>query len=268
MKLLWSSLAGLIACGAISLAYAAEPAQPSAPAVSNEANTALQLMGKTLSAENISVKARTLRVYQDDSGDYLHIAHTINIMARRPDRMLVTATGDDGLTKMVYDSKQVSVLDANQNKYAQVAITGDLDHVIDEVSDRMGIDFPLADFLRSDPAKSFLTGVTSGKEVGTVNIDGAPCRHLFFTQSGSIELELWLEKNDRAVPRRLVVTYRAMPGQPNFVAEFTDWNFQSRPSDAEFAFQPPTGATKVELAGIQEGGSAGSTHAPNTGRQK
>src|SRR5262249_26325206 len=84
------------------------------------------------------------------------------------------------------------------------------------------------------------------KEVDTDKIDGVPCRHLFFTQSGAIELELWVENNDRAIPHRLVITYRALPGTPNFIAEFSDWNFQNRPSDADFVFQPPAGATKVD----------------------
>jgi hypothetical protein len=38
-----------------------------------------------------------------------------------------------------------------------------------------------------------------------------------------------------------------LPGQPAFVAEFSDWNFDIHPSDADFAFQPPPGGTAVEL---------------------
>ena len=45
----------------------------------------------------------------------------------------------------------------------------------------------------------------------------------------------------------LIATYRSEPGQPSFIAEMFDWNFSVHPSDAEFAFQPPEGATQVEL---------------------
>jgi hypothetical protein len=181
--------------------------------------------------------------------------------------MAVTATGDDGTTKLVYDGKQVSVFDAVDNKYAQVAMTGNLQHMLDEVSERLGVEFPLADFFSDEPAQSFLAGVVSGKEIGTDRIDGAPCRHLFFTQSGATELELWVENNDRAVPRRLVITYRALPGTPNFVAEFTDWNFQNRSPDAEFVFQPPAGATKVDVANIGNGTVSGAS-TPDAGGNK
>jgi hypothetical protein len=60
-------------------------------------------------------------------------------------------------------------------------------------------------------------------------------------------LELWVENDDRAIPHRLVITYRGLPGTPNFIAEFSDWNFQNRPSDADFVFRPPAGATKVDV---------------------
>jgi hypothetical protein len=44
------------------------------------------------------------------------------------------------------------------------------------------------------------------------------------------------------------VTYCLLPGQPSFIAELSDWNFSVHPADAEFVFQPPAGATQVELA--------------------
>jgi hypothetical protein len=43
------------------------------------------------------------------------------------------------------------------------------------------------------------------------------------------------------------VTYRILPGQPNFIAEFSDWSFDVHPSEAAFAFQPPAGAVEVAL---------------------
>jgi hypothetical protein len=90
-------------------------------------------------------------------------------------------------------------------------------------------------------------GDKGGSHRNMVTIDGVPCRHLLFTQPPGIELELWVEKNEKALPRRLIATYRSEPGQPSFVAELFDWNFSVRPSDAEFTFQPPEGAVQVEL---------------------
>jgi hypothetical protein len=40
------------------------------------------------------------------------------------------------------------------------------------------------------PDKAILTGVTFGRVVNTVTIEGVPCDHLFFSQPPGIELEL------------------------------------------------------------------------------
>lgn len=251
MRLRYASIvAGLLACSALYLppaAQAQEVLSPGTPAISKEAAAALQQMDKTLLQQAFSFEAKTLRAYEGSSGDLLHIAHTINVIVRRPDRLSVEATGDDGTTKLVYDGKQVTLANANANKYAVVPAPGNLQAMMDNVMSRLNVDFPLADFLTNDPAKTFLTDVTSGKQINTVNIDGRPCTHFLFTQSGGINLELWLE-NYSAVPRRLIVTYYTLPGDPSFVAEFSDWNFGIRPSDAQFVYQPPPGAQRVELA--------------------
>jgi hypothetical protein len=190
---------------------------------------------------------QTIRVYADASGQPLHIYHDSEITVRRPDRLLATRTGDDGASKILYDGKTLVVYGAAANKYLSIPVPGTIEGMLKEAMGRFGIDFPLADFLTDTPAKAILSGVTSGRVVNTVTIDGTPCLHLFFSQPPGIELELWLEKNDKALPRRLIVSYRALPGEPNFIAGFSDWNFSIHPSDAEFAFQPPAGATQVAL---------------------
>jgi hypothetical protein len=131
--------------------------------------------------------------------------------------------------------------------------------MLKEAVGRLGVDFPLADFLGEAPDKAFLTGVRSGRVVNTVTIDGAPYDHLFFIQPPGIDLELWLAKNEQSLPRRLIVTYYALPGAPNFIAEFSDWNFNIHPSDADFAFQPPAGAAQVELKPVAAAAPATAT---------
>ena len=253
-----TTAAGLLACGVIGLipaARAAEPAKSVAPGISAEVSAALQQMGKTLAANDFSFQARTIRVYEDENGQPLHIFHNMKVVAHRPDRLAVHGTGDDGANDLFYDGKTVTIFGAKENKYAQIAAPNNIAATLEEVSDRLHVDFPLADLLDTDPGKAFLSGVTSGREVDTVTIDSKPYRHLFLSQAGGIELEIWLDKTEQAVPRRLIVTYRLLPGQPNVIAEFSDWNFSAHPSDAEFVFQPPAGAKKVELTAAATSGS-------------
>jgi hypothetical protein len=241
-------LAGVVAGAIPNGLSAAPPAKPAQPAISEEASAALLRMGQTLRANDFSFQAQTIRVHGDPSGQPLHIFHTLKVTVHRPDRMLVEVTGDDGLSKLVFDGKTAVVYSAAQNKYASIPVPeGTIEGMMKEAVGRLGVDFPLADFLSEAPNKAFLTGVTSGRVVDTVTIDGAPYDHLYFSQPPGIELELWLSKNEQSLPRRLIVTYRSVPGEPNFIALFSDWNFDIHPTDADFAFQPPAGAQQVAL---------------------
>ena len=237
-----------ICCLVPILAPSADAANQAKPAISEEASAALVHMGQALLAEQYSFQVKTIRVYADANGQLLHIFHTMHVTVHRPNRLAVDVNGDDGSRKLFFDGKEAVVYSAALNKYAGIPVPeGTIEGMLKEAVGRLGIDFPLADFLTNAPNKAFLTGVTSGRVVDTVTIDGAPYLHLVFSQPPGIELELWVEKSDRALPRRLIVTYQALPGEPNFVAEFSDWNFDIHPSDADFTFQPPAGAQQVEL---------------------
>ena len=248
-----AGLAGLFPV-ALGSGWLSPAAHAAAPAIDEAASAAVSQMAKTLLASQaFSFQVRTLRTYADPDGLPSHIGHSIKVTVRRPDRLLVAIAGDDGAVNLVYDGKTAAVSRVNAKEYSVIPVPGTLQGMLETLMGRLHVDFPLADFLTDAPDKSFLFGVTEGKDVGTVVIDGVPCSHLFFKQPPDIELELWVEKEkqDRAVPRRLIVTYRSLPDQPSFIAEFSDWKLTAQPTDAEFVFTPPEGAKKVEIKAAQ-----------------
>ena len=109
-------------------------------------------------SKEFSFRSHTVRAYVGSNGELLHIAHTAKIVVRRPDRLLVDATGDDGATKMLYDGKTLVVYDVTQKQYASVPAPGNIDAMLDLAENRMGADFPLADLLSGNPEKSVLAG--------------------------------------------------------------------------------------------------------------
>jgi hypothetical protein len=238
-------IGGLV--GMVPAVRAVESSQPPRGGISDEASETIHRMGATLSANNFSFQARTIRVYLDNQGQPLHIFHTVKIAAHRPNRLAVHAVGDDGSNDLYYDGKTVSVTEAGGKKYVKIAGPGDIQTMMSDVSTRLNIDFPLADLLDPAPGKAVLSGVTAGRKVETSTIDGKPCDHLFFSQTGGIELELWVDKTDKALPRRLIVTYRLLAGQPSFIAEFSNWDFSSQP-DSEFSFRPAASAQQIQLS--------------------
>ena len=218
-------------------------------AIGPDAADALARMGKTLSsAKEFSFQSRTFRSYAGPNGELLHIAHATNTIFSRPDRLSVSVAGDDGSIKMLYDGKTLVVYAVEAKQYVSLPVTGGIDKALDSLEERTGTDFPLADLLSNNPAEAMASGITSGGKVGTSTIEGVRCNHFFFEQAADdLELQLWLEDNEQALPRRVVVTYRSLPGRPIFIAELSDWNFSIQPPDSDFTLQPPPGVIQVEL---------------------
>jgi hypothetical protein len=241
--LIFSSCLFTIGCPA----WAQGDQAPRVAAIDAGTAAALDRMGKTLLADAFSFRSHTIRAYVGPNGELLHIAHTSKFVIRRPDKLLTEVTGDDGSTSMLYDGSKFVIYRPEQKKYLSIAVTGHLESMLAVVEERVGVDFPLEDLLSDNPSAALPSGVTTGGAVGTAMIDGVRCRHFYFVQSPDLDMELWLEDNNRAVPRRLFVTYNLLPGRPTFSAELSEWDFSAHPSDADFVFRPPPGTEEVAV---------------------
>jgi hypothetical protein len=63
-----------------------------------------------------------------------------------------------------------------------------------------------------------------------------------------VDFQLWIADGDQPPPLRAVLTYKNDPGQPQFRAQFSDWNLAGEPPDSTFTFAPPVGANKIPFA--------------------
>jgi hypothetical protein len=73
------------------------------------------------------------------------------------------------------------------------------------------------------------------------------------------DLQLWIAQGSQPLPQRLVITYTRAEGQPQFWAQFSEWNLSPEVPDSLFAFTPATGAAKIAFAPrlqVQPGGVA------------
>jgi hypothetical protein len=222
-------------------------AENPAPGISEESVAAIASMGKTLLSKQFSFRARLFRAYPGPNGELLHFAQNTKTVIYRPDRLSVDESGDNGSIKMLYNGQTLVLYSVEQNQYTSVSVTGNIDKITNVAERLLKVDLPLVDLLTDDPANSVLSGVISGGQVGTSIIDGVRCRHFFFNQADDLELELWLEDNERALPRRFVVTYRNVARRPNFIAELSDWDFSGQAPESTFVFNPPAGAVQVEI---------------------
>jgi hypothetical protein len=90
----------------------------------------------------------------------------------------------------------------------------------------------------------------SAYEVGPALVDGTETNHYAYREE-NIDWEIWLEKGDRPIPRKLVIVDRTDPARPTFTARL-QWTPNQPFTDADFAFVPGPDAKKIQLATYKE----------------
>jgi len=230
--------------------FAGTPAPRTAAAERDaQAMTILQRMADFLSqAQRFSVTAEIGFDVVQESGEKLEFGETRQFLIRRPDRARIDITKRDGDTGgFRFDGREIAVFNTREKVYATAARPGALDEAIAYFINDLDMRFPLAELFSTRLAEALTAKVRSAYNVGPERIMGVPCEHIAL-RGDQADMQLWVAQGDRPLPCRLVITYRDAEGQPQFWAQFSDWNFSPDVSDAQFAFTPPEGAAKIAFA--------------------
>ena len=202
-------------------------------------------------AKQFSFRARDMMDEVLDSGMKIQLGSTKRIVVRRPDRITAQLMGDGLNERIWYDGRTLSIHNRDENTYAVLEVPNNIDEMIDYVARTFGVVMPLADLLFSDVHESTLRDVWFGFYVGLHDVLGVPCHHLAFRQN-AVDWQIWIEDGDKPLPRKLVITYKSLPGQPEFIAFLDEWNLSPELPDEIFVFEPPAGATKIDMQTIIE----------------
>jgi hypothetical protein len=69
-----------------------------------------------------------------------------------------------------------------------------------------------------------------------------------------IDWQIWIEDGKQLVPRKIVITYKTMPGSPQFTAVLSEWDLKTRLPESIFTADIPAdqGITKIEFLTVKE----------------
>jgi hypothetical protein len=166
----------------------------------------------------------------------------------RPDRLRMEGERSDGVkTLTVFNGKEIVLIDETSNVYATAPQSGGLDDTIVHFVKDLGMQLPLAVLLVSQLPAEVKARVRSVDYVERTNIHGSPSHHLA-ARTDMVDFQIWVADGDRPLPQRVVITYRQAKGEPQFWAQFSDWNLAPAVDDSTFLAKPPDGAQKVAFA--------------------
>jgi hypothetical protein len=166
---------------------------------------------------------------------------------RRPDQAHFSyqkRSGESG--ELVFDGSDIWAYSPEENVYATIEQPGDLDQSLDFATVELGIPVPVSDFFAQDPSIALATGVLAARDLGPSSIGGQAGHHIALRKPG-VNYQVWIN-NTSFLPMRVVITYHEEPGQPQFWAQFLEWNTSPLGPDNTFDFQLPEGAERIRFA--------------------
>lgn len=220
---------------------------PQTPVIDPVADKLLKSMSATLSsAKTLGFKADINFDQLIVSGQQIQYGGAARVTLKRPDKVYAEYAGDLNAKKVWYTGGEVTVLDLNTNFYGKLPVPSTLDEAMDSLMTQYGFTLPLSDVLVSDPYKAFVSHVAAGVVIGDSTINGQACKHLAFVEK-YIDWQIWISEGAQALPCKLVITYKTLPGGPQYEAEFYEWAIN--PTIDASAFTPvlPEGAEQIEF---------------------
>jgi hypothetical protein len=227
----------------------AQGQNPTASPAEPEAMPILKKMSEYLAqAGRFSVNVRNGYDVVQESGQKIEFGELRKVTVSRPDHMRIETERSDGEKGLViFDGKQITVYLPNKNVYASASKPGTIDETIQYAVSDLKVRVPLAMMLLTTLPSEIDRRVVSADYVEKTTILDVPCDHLAVRTGQGVDFQVWVAQGEQPLPRRIVITYISETGQPQFWADFSDWNLAPEISDALFAFTPPNGAERIQF---------------------
>lgn len=183
-----------------------------------------------------------------ESGQKLQFSSSFEVCLKRPDRLFITRTDDDGVIKrFCYDGKTATTYDEAEKVYGQIKVPDTIDGMLDYLETVMEAPRPLADLLYND--LSYLAErARAGSYVDISMFQNIPCDHLAF-RGESLDWQFWIGRGEKPLIHKVVITYKALPGEPQLSARLAEWNVSPELSESLFHFSPPEGSRRIQIVG-------------------
>jgi hypothetical protein len=162
-----------------------------------------------------------------------------------PSRLYAEVSNDRDERTYFYDGKSFTLVARRANLYATIEAPPTIAQLADELEQDYGFSVPLVDLFRWGGPKWSPTDITGAIDVGPGVVQGTTCQHYAFRQA-DLDWQVWLQKGDFPLPRRIVITTRTDEARPQFSATYT-WNLAPSFNEDSFVFHAPEGTGQVVL---------------------
>jgi hypothetical protein len=182
------------------------------------------------------------------NGQRIEFGETRRISLARPDRLRIDEVASDGASDLVlFDGKQITVLSADDNLYAQAPQPPSIEDALVYFVRDLRMRMPLALLLSTHVGTELPALAKDVDYVESTEIRGQVAHHIA-GRGDSVDFQLWIAEGTKPLPLRIVITYKLAPGQPRFAADFSDWKISPKFAGNVFQLSLPKDARKIPFA--------------------
>lgn len=227
--------------------FAADPTPtPEVSAQDRSARALLLRMADFMArAPAMSLTMRSSYDAIQEDGQRIEFGERRHLQMQRPDKLRVDVERSDGERgTVVFDGRWITAFKPAENVYARVKKVGTVDQALVYMVRDLRATLPLARMFTTRFPADLDKRTTAVSFVEECTLFDVPTDHIA-VKTADVDMQLWIATGAEPLPRRVVVTYKSSPGEPQFRADLSDWSVKAKLDAAAFAFVPPPGAEQI-----------------------
>lgn len=188
------------------------------------------------------------------NGQKLQFGGKLIYKYRKPDGLYLSQDTDRQQREFYFNGKTFTLYAPRMHYYAAVPAPPTVKELIGELHEKFDIELPVSDLFTWGTDAANTAAIKNAIDVGPARINGVACEQLAFRQDG-VDWQIWIERGDKPLPRKLVITSTDDDAKPQYQAVF-NWDTTAKVPASAFTFAPPKDARRINFAGMSATSSA------------
>jgi len=225
-------------------------AQDTNPNIDPQAAEILQNMSYFLgSKDQYTFKAEIMFDQLVNSNRKIQYSAEEKVYIKKNGNFTIEYISDLGGYKLWFEAGKTTILELPTKLFSTATLPATIDQALKKLKEEYNFTPALSDLLFINTFRALTANVQSGSYFGSSKVFGVRCDHLAFVQQ-NIDWQIWVESGKRPIPRKLVITYKDLPGAPQFIAILRDWVIDRPITNFAFKADIPKLSQKAEMAEI------------------
>ncbi|MBE9204853.1 DUF2092 domain-containing protein [Synechocystis salina LEGE 06099] len=230
-------------------------AQPPGPETETIGRTTDQLVDQVCdfiqSEKSFSVDMAITYDEPLEIGSKVQYSANQKLLVAKPNRLRSDYVGDERVTSFYYDGKNFTLQAPNLGFYNTKPAPDTLDGVLDQVDSKYGITLPMSNLFASDPCGDLKAETRDSFFVGN-NLVGNEETYQVLLQGENRDFQMWISQEDQPVLKKAIITYKDLPGEPQYTVVFSNWNFKPELPSNGFTFTPAEDDIMVDFIPLDQ----------------